>query len=312
MTIQAGATAWVILSEKGEARTMTESPAYGLWPLVLINSAVFIIFAFSFAKPRTERDWRSFGAFSAFLVALFTEMYGFPLTIYLFSGWIVARYPGLDAFSHEAGHLWGTLLGWQADPHLSPLHLLSYAFIAAGFILLSAAWKVLYKAQRDGQLATTGPYARVRHPQYSGFVLIMFGFLLQWPTLVTLVMFPILVMMYVRLARREEREALATFGEAFAVYMTATPGFVPRIALSPQSAAPAHAARPEHVRIPVLGSTCSVGEARAIEAAIRRLPGVVSVYANPAAEAVFIEFDPHQAGISEFRAAIEDAGVKAT
>ena len=113
---------------------MTDSPAYGLWPLVVINSAVFIIFAFSFAKPQTNRDWRSFGAFSAFLVALFTEMYGFPLTIYLFSGWLASQYPGLDVFSHDAGHLWETLLGWQGDPHFAPMHLLSYAFIGGGFL----------------------------------------------------------------------------------------------------------------------------------------------------------------------------------
>src|SRR3990170_3535525 len=117
---------------------MEHPPAYGLWSLVLINSTVFILFAFSFAKPRTSRDWRSFGAFSAFLVAL------------------------------------------------------------------SAAWPILHEAQRKGRLATSGPYARVRHPQYLGFILIMLGFLFQWPTLLTLVMFPILVLMYVRLGRREE------------------------------------------------------------------------------------------------------------
>ena len=205
-----------------------EAPAYGLWPLVVINAAVFIIFAFSFARPQTKRDWRSFGAFSAFLVALFTEMYGFPLTIYLLSSWLANRYPGLDLFSHNNGHLWETLLGWQGDPHLNPLHLLSNLVIAGGFILLSAAWEVLYKAQRDHKIATTGPYATVRHPQYSGFILIMLGFLLQWPTLLTLLMFPVLVIMYVRLAKREEREALAQFGEEYARYTAQTPAFRPR------------------------------------------------------------------------------------
>ncbi len=207
----------------------TEFPAYGLWSLVIINAAVFIIFAFSFTKPRTARDWRSFGAFSAFLVALFTEMYGFPLTIYLLSGWLVSRYPGIDLFSHNNGHLWETLMGWQGDPHLNPLHFLSNVVIAAGFIILGAAWNVLYKAQREHQLATIGLYANLRHPQYVGFILIMLGFLLQWPTLPTLLMFPILVVMYVRLARREEHEALAEFGEAYAGYAANTPAFFPRL-----------------------------------------------------------------------------------
>ena len=206
-----------------------ETPAYGLWSLVVINSAVFIIFAFSFTRPRTARDWRSFSAFVAFLVALFTEMYGFPLTIYLLSGWLSSRYPGLDLFSHEAGHLWETLLGWRGDPHFNPVHLLSNVLIGGGFILLASAWRVLYEAQRTHRLATTGAYAYVRHPQYVGFILIMLGFLLQWPTLPTLVMFPILVVMYVRLARREEREALAAFGEAYARYAANTPAFFPRV-----------------------------------------------------------------------------------
>jgi protein-S-isoprenylcysteine O-methyltransferase Ste14 len=205
------------------------SPAYGLWGLVLVNSAIFIIFAFSFAKPKTKRDWRSFGAFSAFLVALFTEMYGFPLTIYLLSGWLSRRYPKVDFFSHDAGHLWETLLGLKGNAHFNPIHIASSLIIFAGFLLLSAAWLVLYKAQRQHTLATTGVYARLRHPQYAGFILIMVGFLLQWPTLVTLAMFPILVFMYVRLARREESEALAEFGEAYARYAAATPGFFPRV-----------------------------------------------------------------------------------
>ena len=206
-----------------------DMPAYGLWLLVIINSAVFILFAFSFTHPRTKRDWRSFGAFSAFILALFTEMYGFPLTIYLLSGWLSHRYPGLDLFSHNAGHLWHTLLGLKGDSHFNPLHILSNVFIFGGFILLSAAWNVLYKAQREHRLAKTGPYARMRHPQYAGFTVIMLGFLLQWPTLLTLLMFPVLVWMYRKLARREEGEALAEFGEAYARYAAATPAFLPRL-----------------------------------------------------------------------------------
>jgi protein-S-isoprenylcysteine O-methyltransferase Ste14 len=208
---------------------MSEAPAYGLWSLVIINSAIFIFFAFSFFKPKTKRDWRSFGAFSAFLVALFTEMYGFPLTIYFLSGWLQSRYPNIDWLSHDAGHLLEMLFGWEANPHFGPFHLLSFAFIGGGFILISSAWHVLYQAQRRGELAAMGPYARVRHPQYLGFILVMFGFLLQWPTLLTLAMFPVLVWMYVRLARQEEREALAAFGEDYARYAERVPGFIPRL-----------------------------------------------------------------------------------
>ncbi len=206
-----------------------DAPAYGLWSLVIINSLVFIIFAFSFTKPKTPRDWRSFSAFSAFIVALFAEMYGFPLTIYLLAGWLQTNYPGVDFFSHDAGHLWHTLLGWKGDPHFDPLHMLSFVFIGGGFILLSAAWRVLYQAQRNHQLATTGPYAKIRHPQYDAFVLIMFGFLLQWPTLLTLLMFPVLVWMYVRLARQEEREVMAEFGETYIRYAQKTHAFFPRM-----------------------------------------------------------------------------------
>ena len=201
--------------------------AYGLWSLVVINSAIFIIFAFSFTKPKTKRDWRSFGAFSAFIVALFAEMYGLPLTIYFLSGWLANRYPGLDPFGHDAGHLWYTILGLTGDPHLNPIHLLSNLIVFAGFFLLAAAWKVLYPAQREQRLAVTGPYARIRHPQYVAFMLIMFGFLLQWPTLLTLVMFPVLVWMYARLAKSEEAEALAGFGEEYERYKEATPAFFP-------------------------------------------------------------------------------------
>lgn len=206
-----------------------ESPAYGLWPLVIINAAVFIIFAFSFTKPKTIRDWRSFGMFSAFIIALMTEMYGFPLTIYLLSGWLSSKFPGMNLYSHDMGHLWYTLFGWTGDPHFSPFHILSYIFIGGGFIMLSSAWEKLYKAQKQHKLATNGLYARIRHPQYVGFVAIMFGFLLQWPTIVTFVMFPVLVLMYARLAKLEEKEMIKTFGKEYENYIKKTPAFMPKI-----------------------------------------------------------------------------------
>ena len=207
-----------------------DAPAYGLWMLVVLNSVIFILFAFSFFKPRTSRDWRTFGTYSAFVVALFVEMYGFPLTLYLLSGWLQTRFPGLDLLSHESGHLWSTLLGEAGDPHFSPLHIASYLFIGGGFWLLSAAWPVLYSAQRQGQLAVGGPYASIRHPQYVAFVAILLGFLLQWPTLLTLLMFPFLLLMYARLSVHEEAEMRQRFGTAFDAYAARTPRFLPRMA----------------------------------------------------------------------------------
>jgi protein-S-isoprenylcysteine O-methyltransferase Ste14 len=166
------------------------APAYGLWTLVVINSVVFIVFALSFATPRTPRDWRSFGAFSGFIFALFAEMYGYPLTIYLLSGWLATRFPGVDFLSHDAGHLLEMMFGSRANPHFGSFHLLSYAFIFGGFWLLAAAWPVLYRNQRQGTLATEGPYAR--------------------------------------LARTEEREAESAFSEQWRQYAASTPRFVPR------------------------------------------------------------------------------------
>ncbi|MFA6972045.1 MAG: isoprenylcysteine carboxylmethyltransferase family protein [Gallionella sp.] len=203
--------------------------AYGLWSLVIINSLFFILFAFSFFRPQSPRDWRTFGLYSAFIVALFTEMYGFPLTIYFLSGWLTEKFPGVNWLSHDAGHLLEMMFGWRANPHMGPFHILSNLFILGGFWLLASAWKVLYQAAQCNELAITGPYARIRHPQYVAFAMIMFGFLLQWPTLSTLLVFPLLLWVYARLARTEERDVEARFGERWQEYAARTPRFFPQL-----------------------------------------------------------------------------------
>ncbi|WP_088313114.1 isoprenylcysteine carboxylmethyltransferase family protein [Kineosporia sp. R_H_3] len=201
---------------------------YGLWPLVVINTLLVLAFAVSFYHPtNTARDWTVMGGFSAFLVALFTEMYGFPLTVYLVSGWLGSRFPLLRA-DHRGGHLLNDLIGWDADPHVSPFHLASYAFIGGGFWLITAAWQVLHQAARSRRLAVEGPYAWLRHPQYLGFLLVMLGFLLQWPTIPTLAMFPVLALVYARLARREERTVAQAFGPAWDQYAATVPAYRPR------------------------------------------------------------------------------------
>ena len=215
---------------------MTDQYAYGIWPLVIIHSAIILVFAFSFSHPTTKRDWRCFGGFSAFIVALFTEMYGFPLTVYLLSGWLSSRFPGINLFSHESGHIWYTLLGYQGNPHFHPLHIASNILIGGGFLLLLYSWHVLYRAQVSGRLATAGPYRLIRHPQYAAFIVIMFGYLLQWPALSTAVIFPIMVWIYIRQARREDEQlmsgeiAVAAFSREYDAYYKLTPAFIPHAA----------------------------------------------------------------------------------
>ncbi|MBK24574.1 MAG: isoprenylcysteine carboxyl methyltransferase [Halobacteriovorax sp.] len=201
---------------------------YGLWTLVVLNSAIFIIFAFSFVKPKSATDWRSLGAFSAFILALFTEMYGFPLTIYFLSGWLSKKFPGLNIFSHENGHIWNAFLDSKIDPHFHPIHIAANVFIVFGFVMLSRGWKVLHTAQKNHTLATTGLYAKVRHPQYIGFIAIMFGFLLMWPTLLTLAMFPVLLVMYNYLGKSEEKKMIEEFGEHYLDYKRKVPAYIPK------------------------------------------------------------------------------------
>lgn len=201
--------------------------AYGLWPLVAINIALFVGFLMSFAKPDTKVEWRSLGLFSSFIVALFVEMYGFPLTIYLLVSWLGDKYPVANAFSHENGHLLGVFFGVRSD-HGAVLHLLSNILIIGGAIVIAKGWTAIHRAA--GQPVTfEGPYRVVRHPQYVGFIAIILGFLIQWPTLVTLFMAPILIARYVLLASKEEKYMLGKFPREYGDYMKKVPAWIPRI-----------------------------------------------------------------------------------
>lgn len=204
---------------------------YGNWLLVLFNIVLFLYFIKAAFRPRTKTDWTTYRTFGAFIVALFAEMYGFPLTIYLLTSYLGNNFLGLD-FTHNSGHLLNDLLGLKGDAHFSPIHILSNVFIIGGLILLSSAWKVLYGASKKNRLATTGAYRYMRHPQYFAFILIILGFLLQWPTLITLIMAPVLIIRYISLAKSEEKQMTSKFGQVYRKYSTRTPGWFPSPALA--------------------------------------------------------------------------------
>ena len=199
---------------------------YGFWSLVVVNAAIFVLLALSYLTPVKQREWRSFGVFTGFVVALFTEMYGFPLTVYLLTALLGSRYPALNPFSHASGHLWITVLGggvWMS----TLIHVVSNGLMLGGLLLMAAGWRRIHAAQ--GTLVTEGVYARMRHPQYTGLFLITIGMLVQWPTLITVLTWPLLILVYYRLARHEERGIEAQFGDAYRRYKTEVPMFIPRI-----------------------------------------------------------------------------------
>jgi len=202
--------------------------AYGMWPVVVFNIILFLFFTLSFIKPKKKFEWGSMGAFIGFLVALFTEMYGFPLTIYFLSTWLGKSYPVLDPFSHSSGHLVLVFLGLaHSAAAMGILHLISNGIIFFGLYLMYKGWMLIYGAKGD-KLVTEGVYSSVRHPQYAGLFLVTIGFLIQWPTLTTLIMWPVLMFAYYRLAMREEKDLEKQFGKEFLEYKKRVPAFIPK------------------------------------------------------------------------------------
>jgi len=200
--------------------------AYGMWVVAAFNFGIFLFFILSFLKPRGGQEWRNMGVVMAFLVALFAEMYGFPLTIYFLSGWLGDAYPVLQPFSHKYGHLWvvvfgGSTLAWAAVMGGS------LVLMIMGYTLLSKGWTQIHSAR--GELVTNGIYAYARHPQYTGLFLVIIGFLVQWPTFLTVLMAPVLLYAYVHLAKVEEQRAMDEFGDDYRRYAENTPSFYPPI-----------------------------------------------------------------------------------
>ncbi len=182
---------------------------YGYWNLVALNVIIFGLFiAFIPFKKKIQRLPTS--VYLAFLVALFTEMYGFPLTIYMLS-WLLGYQ---NPLTHTSGHILAPLIG--EDLFFTMVHPISNVMIVTGALLVIFGWRKIHSVQDE--LVTTGLYAYVRHPQYLGFLTLTLGMIVQWATLPTLLMWLLLVILYFRLAKQEEKEIEAKFREKYRKY----------------------------------------------------------------------------------------------
>lgn len=199
------------------------NPAFA-WGLAVISIVVVSWIFYRYVAPKRWREWTRAGLVQAFLIAFYAEMYGFPLTIYL-----LTRFFGLDVSLTGSKNVWSQLFGHGNLPMVIAM-VIGYAFfVIPGLGLLAEGWREIYHARREGRLATDGLYGVVRHPQYTGIFLAIFGEgIVHWPTLVSVVMFPIIVVAYVLLARKEERQMLVEYGERYRDYQRRVPMFFPR------------------------------------------------------------------------------------
>ncbi len=200
---------------------------YHNWWLVAFYLLLAGGFIYGVLRPRTRTEWRSLGLAQAFVVALYAEMYGLPLTMYGVA-WLTGKTE--FASDHFHGHAWAYLLGWD-ETGAVVLTFVGNALVALGGLIALLGWRQVHRAR--GGLVRDGLYRRIRHPQYTGFFLFLIGSLVNWPTLPTLVMFPILLWVYWRLALAEERDVANAFSDDYQRYRRTTGMFLPRRSAKP-------------------------------------------------------------------------------
>lgn len=201
----------------------TDMPLAGHWELTIIMVVIASWILYKHMAPKNWKEWRNAGLIQAFIIALYAEMYGFPLTIYLLTSFLGIDIPWL----HQKGHLWSTLLGLGDNGAMIQMFI-GYTIIFAGLILVIKGWKAIYIVQKNDELVVDGIYQYMRHPQYTGIFVLLIGQIIHWPTILTLILFPVIVWAYYLLSRKEEKAMLLKFREAYRAYMERVSMYFPK------------------------------------------------------------------------------------